>query len=177
MAIFKRSDLRDQGLTDEQIEYILSQSSRVYDNYITKSAAQEQAEEAVRQALAKQPQQKAVTEFEEYKDLLAQNTKLTAQNAKYQAFNTEDFAVVKKPYQDIVWDKLDHGEKHKDYSEQLKELAEKMPDIFVAQESQDKQGEATPKTPQFGSVDKGTMPTGKEGESFSKVWGFVPENK
>lgn len=157
MALFKRADLKNKGLTDEQIEFVMTESGRALGDYELKSNVQSQIDAAV-EAAKGTPAEVNVLESAEYKALLAQNEKL-------EAFQTDDFAVVKSPYKDMVWDKLDHAEKHAPYAEQLSTLAETMPDLFVQQEE-------PPKTPQFGAGTQGTMPTGKKVDSFADIWGY-----
>lgn len=164
MALFKRADLKNKGLTDEQIEFVMTESGRALGDYELKSNVQSQIDAAVEAAKASAPQPVNVLETTEYQTLLAKNQKL-------EAFQTDDFAVVKTPYRDMVWDKLDHEDKHKPYAEQLTALAETMPDLFIPQE------EEKPKTPQFGAGVQGTMPSGKEAPSFSDTWGFAPKTK
>ncbi len=159
MALFKRNNLKDKGLTDEQIEYIMTESGRALGDYELKSNVQAQIDEALKAAQAS-PEPVNVLETDEYKSLLAKNQKL-------EAFQTEDFSVIKTPYKDMVWDKLDHAEKHAPYKEQLASLAETMPDLFIAQ------AEEPPKTPQFGAGTQGTLPTGKTAESFADAWGYT----
>jgi hypothetical protein len=162
MALFKRADLKAKGFTDEQIEFVMTESGRALGDYELKSSIQSKIDDAVEKAKAEAPQQVNVAETEEYKSLLAKNQKL-------EAFQTDDFSVVKSPYRDMVWDKLNHEEKHEPYADQLSKLAESMPDLFVSQQ------EEKPKTPQFGASTQGTMPTGKETPSFSDFWGFTPK--
>ena len=162
MALFKRADLKNKGLTDEQIEFIMTESGRALGDYELKSNVQTQIEEAVAKATAEIPEPVNVLESEEYKSLLAKSQKL-------EAFQTDDFAIIKAPYKDMVWDKLDHQEKHEPYADQLSKLAETMPDLFVTQQ------EEKPKTPQFGAGTQGTMPTGKEAASFAENWGYAPK--
>ena len=165
MALFKRADLKNKGLTDEQIEYVMTESGRALSSdYALKSDLQAQIDAAVEAAKGKAPEPVNVSETDEYKALLAENDKL-------KAFNTSDFGIVKDPYKDIVWGKLDHAEKHKPYAEQLTELSETMPDLFKATEAP----EDKPATPQFGAGTKGTMPTGKAADSFGDIWGFAPK--
>lgn len=159
MALFKRADLKSKGLTDEQIEFVMTESGRALGDYELKSSVQAQIDAAVEAAKGEAPTPVVVTETEEYKSLLAKNQKL-------EAFQTDDFAVVKAPYKDMVWEKLDHSEKHTPYSEQLTTLAETMPDLFIAQEEQ-------PKIQQFGAGTQGSMPTGKETPSFADAWGYT----
>lgn len=158
MALFKRADLKAKGISDETIEWIMTESGRALGDYELKSAVQSKIDEAVK---AVQPQEVNVLESSEYLALMAENEKL-------KAFGTDDFAVVKKPYKDMVWDKLDHGAEHKPYNEQLTALAETMPDLFATQQEEAKQ------TPQFAGGTAGTMPTGDEAPSFGKLWGFAP---
>ena len=158
MALFKRADLKSKGLTDEQIEFVMTESGRALSDYELKTAVQSKIDEAVK---AVQPAEINVLESSEYLSLMAENEKL-------KAFGTEDFAVVKAPYKDMVWDKLDHGAEHKPYNEQLTALAETMPDLFATQQEEPKQ------TPQFAGGTAGTMPQGNEAPSFGKLWGFAP---
>lgn len=159
MALFKRADLKAKGMSDEQIEFVMTESGRALGDYELKSSVQAQIDAAVEAAKGADPTPVNVLETDEYKTLLAKNQKL-------EAFQTEDFAVVKAPYKDMVWDKLDHAEKHKPYSEQLTTLAETMPDLFIAQEEPQK-------IQQFGAGTQGAMPTGKTTESFADAWGYT----
>lgn len=158
MALFKRADLKSKGLTDEQIEFVMTESGRALCDYELKTAVQSKIDEAVK---AVQPAEINVLESSEYLSLMAENEKL-------KALGTDDFSVVKAPYKDMVWDKLDHGAEHKPYNEQLTALAETMPDLFATQQEEPKQ------TPQFAGGTAGTMPQGNEAPSFGKLWGFAP---
>lgn len=158
MALFKRADLKSKGLTDEQIEFVMTESGRALSDYELKTAVQSKIDEAVK---AVQPAEINVLESSEYLSLMAENEKL-------KALGTDDFSVVKAPYKDMVWDKLDHGAEHKPYNEQLTALAETMPDLFATQQEGPKQ------TPQFAGGTAGTMPQGNEAPSFGKLWGFAP---
>ena len=155
MALFKRADLKNKGLTDEQIEFIMTESGRALGDYELKSNVQTKIDEALKNVT---PAEVNVLESAEYKTLFAENEKL-------KALSTDDFSVVKAPYKDIVWGKLDHSEEHKPYAEQLNTLSEQLPDLFVSQEN--------PKTPQFAGGTTGTMPKGDEAPSFSNLWGFA----
>jgi hypothetical protein len=158
MALFKRADLKSKGMTDEQIEFVMTESGRALSDYELKTAVQSKIDEAVK---AVQPAEINVLESSEYLSLMAENEKL-------KALGTDDFSVVKAPYKDMVWDKLDHGAEHKPYNEQLTALAETMPDLFATQQEEPKQ------TPQFAGGTAGTMPQGNEAPSFGKLWGFAP---
>ena len=122
MALFKRKDLEAQGLNETQISWLMTEAQRALgDGYILKSAAQEQAEEAVRKALENAPKTVNVKETDEYKALLGEL-------AKTNAFMSEDFATVKPKFRDSVWSMLDHG---KPVSEQLASIKEQYEEYFA----------------------------------------------
>lgn len=162
MALLKRANLKEWGLTEEQMDKVMTEVSRGLGDYELKSNIQEQIAAEVAKVKAEVPEPVNVLESEEYKALLSKNQKL-------EAFQTEDFAVVKAPYKDIVWDKLDHSEKHEAYGDQLTKLQESMPDLFNVQNGE------PPKTPQFGAPTQGSMPSGKETPTFGDTWGFTPK--
>ena len=166
MAIFKRSVLKEKGLTDEQIDYLMTESNRALAaDYMPKSDLQAKIDAAVDAAKADTTiTDEMIQGSEAYKALLAENVKI-------KAFQAEDFANVKAPYRDFVWGKLDHSEKHPAYSEQLAQLEEQMPDIFNAAAPQPDPGK-----PQFGAPAEGRMPEGKKTPSFGDAWGFVPKS-
>ena len=145
-------------MTDEQIEKVMTESGRALNDYELKSSVQAKIDEALKNNT---PAEVNVLETSEYLELAAENEKL-------KAFGTDDFSVVKAPYKDIVWNKLDHGTDHKPYAEQLNALSETMPDLFTPQEQEN------PKTPQFAGGTGGTMPKGNEVPSFGSLWGFAP---
>ena len=152
---FTRKFLTDHGVPEDQVDAIMAERNRTLADYVPKADVQSQIDEALKAA---QPAEVDVTKSEEYLKLLAKTNKL-------EAFQTDAFSSVKAPYRDIVWDKLDHGEKHKDYAEQVSELAQAMPDLFMSAEPEAK--------PAFGGEPKGSAPTGKNGASFEDVWKFT----
>lgn len=155
---FSRKFLLDNGVPEEKVDVILAERNRTLADYVPKSDVQAQIDSALEKAAKDaKPQDIDVKTTPEYLELLGQNEKLTA-------FQTDDFSIVKAPYRDIVWGKLDHAEDHKPYNEQIEELKGTMPDLFVAQEE-------TPK-PNFGTAPKGAAPTGNAGPSFNDVWNF-----
>lgn len=161
MALFKRSDLKDQGLTDAQIEYIMTESGRsLASNYIPQSDVQSRIDEAVKAA---QPAPIDVRTSPEYTELLHERDML-------RAIGGDDFSGVKPKFREQVFGMLQTGEDAKPVSEQLTEIREKYEEYFIPQE------QPAPK-PQFGSPDKGGMPKGNEGaaEALSKAWGFGPK--
>lgn len=157
---FSRKFLLDNGVPEDKVDVILAERNRTLSDYVPKSDVQAQIDSAVAQATKDaKPQDIDVKTTPEYLELLGQNEKLTA-------FQTDDFETVKAPYKDIVWQKLDHAEDHKPYSEQIEELKGTLPDLF-------KQQEETPK-PNFGTAPKGAAPTGNAGPSFEDTWRFTP---
>ena len=156
MALFKRADLKAKGLTDDQIEYLMTESNRALaSDYSPKSDIEAQIEAAKKAA-----QTTDYTQTEEYKALASRASKAD----QLEAYMTKDFEGVKKPYLDIVWGKLDHGEKHKPYGEQITELRGALPDLFAGEKSE-------PSTkPQFGEPTSGNMPTGDKKTRLDDIW-------
>lgn len=158
MALFKRADLKAKGLTDDQIEYLMTESNRALaSDYSPKSDIEAQIAAATKAAQATD-----YTQTEEYKALTSRASKAD----QLEAYMTKDFEGVKKPYLDIVWGKLDHGEKHKPYGEQVTELREALPDLFAAEKKEDEQ----PTKPQFGAPTTGNMPTGDKKTRLDDIW-------
>ena len=160
MALFKRADLKAQGFSDEQIEYIMTESGRSLSaNYTLTSDVQSRIDEAVKAA---QPQQIDVKTTPEYAELQRERNML-------RAIGSDDFTGVKPKFREQVYGMLKTGDDAKPISEQLSGIKEKYDEYFIPQE------QPTPK-PQFGSPDKGAMPKGDEGAAavISKAWGFGP---
>lgn len=161
MALFKRSDLKDQGLTDAQIEYIMTESGRsLASNYIPQSDVQSRIDEAVKAA---QPAPIDVKTSPEYTELLHERDML-------RAIGGDDFSGVKPKFREQVFGMLQTGEDAKPINEQLTGIREKYEEYFIPQE------QPAPK-PQFGSPDKGGMPKGNDSaaDALSKAWGFGPK--
>ena len=160
MAIFKRETLKEKGLTDEQIDFLMSESGRALGDYIPKSELQGHIDEAVKKLPPPTPIDPKTTE--EYK-------KIADELAMTKALGGEDFASVKPKFRETVYKMLDHGEKHAPYAEQMKGVAEKFEEYFnpqtqTQQEPQNK--------PQFGAPVNGSMPNGDKAPSFGDYWGF-----
>ena len=162
MALFKRSELESKGFTADQIDYLMAESGKYTATHLHNDDVQKKINEAIEDFKSKLPEPVKVQDTEEYKKLLLTNEKLTA-------FSSDDFNSVKKPYKDIVWDKLDHAENHKAYKEQLGELQKSMPDLFSIEEPEE------PKKPMFGAPTQGSVPSGDKGKAFGDYWGFAPK--
>lgn len=160
MALFKRADLKDKGFTEDQIEYIMTESGRSLSaNYILQSDVQTRIDEAVKAA---QPAPVDVKTSPEYAEVVRERDML-------RAIGGEDFQTVKPKFREQVFNMLESGDGAKPVSEQLTGIREKFDEYFIPQDQPNQ-----PK-PTFGSPDKGGMPKGEEGAvaAFSKAWGYA----
>ena len=158
MALFKRADLKDIGFTDEQIEYIMTESGRSLSaNYTLTSDVQARIDEAVQKAT---PAPVDVKTTKEYMELQTERDML-------RAIGGDDFRAVKPKFREQVFGMIDRGQDAKPVAEQLTGIREKYDEYFIPQE------QPTPK-PQFGSPDKGAMPKGNDSavDALTKAWGF-----
>lgn len=161
MALFKRADLKAQGFTDDQIEYIMTESGRSLSaNYTLTSDVQAKIDEAVQAAKPKEIDVKTTPEYAELQNRVNM----------LQTINGDDFAGVKPKFREQVYGMMDHGPEAKPAAEQLPGIREKFEEYFIPQE------QPTPK-PQFGSPDKGAMPKGNDSavDALTKAWGFGPK--
>lgn len=142
----------------------MAESGKYTATHLHNDDVQKKIDQAIEDFKSKIPAPVKPEDTEEYKKLLLTNQKLTA-------FSSDDFNAVKKPYKDIVWEKLDHSEKHTEYKAQLEELKKTMPDLFAQEEQQPEE----PKKPTFGAPTQGSAPTGDKGKAFGDYWGFVPK--
>ena len=157
---FTRKFLKEQGVPEDKIDIILAERNRTMNDYILKAEAEEQYQKKLDEELAKVPKPDVKT-TEEYKAL---ENKVNM----YSSFETADFDTVKKPYREMIWDKLDHSDKHTPYAEQMTELQKKYPDMFTETKK-----EEDDKKPQFGGGTNGSLPSGEKKESFSDYWGYA----
>lgn len=155
---FTRKFLLDNGVPEDKVDVILAERNRTLKDYVPQTDVQAQIDAALEAAKKDAPPD--VLQSPEYLELLGKTQKL-------EAMAGAEFDVVKAPYRDVVWEKLDHAEKHKPYSEQLAELQTSLPDLFSVKEE--------PAKPNFGAQPQGAAPTGQKGPSFMDTWGFVPQ--
>ena len=163
MALFKRADLKEQGLTDEQIEYVMTEGNRSLSaNYELKSDIQSRIDAAV---AAAKPEPVDVKTSQEYLDVVSERDML-------RAIGGDDFATVKPKFRETVFKMLDRSEKAPAIADQLKTIGEKYEEYFTPQKDENQQPE---NKPSFGAETKGSAPTGKTGPSFSDAWGYGPK--
>lgn len=163
MALFKRSTLREKGLNDEQIEYLMTESGRALAaDYMAKADLQAQIDAAVE--AAKQgwkPEPVNVKETDEYK-------KLEADLARVRAVNSEDFASIKPKFRETVYGLLDHAEGAKEIAEQLNDVKKDYEEYFLP--SQDPTPAPQQGKPIFGAPTEGRMPTGEKKSTLESIW-------
>ena len=169
MAIFTRKAisgiLADENLTpEERTERVFTLYGQALDEgYLSKSAAQAAQNAAIEAAKAeavKDIKAPNIQESEEYKALM---NDFNAYKARQTARHSDDFAGVKDKFFDAVYDMVD---KDKPIPEQLSTIREKYEEYFTPDKDE---------KPEFGGPTQGAAPTGKTGQSFSDLWGFVPK--
>lgn len=161
--------LNDENLTpEERADQLFGLYGRAIDDgFLTKGAAQAAVDAAVEQARTDAAKNAPdVRETDVYKAL---QSEFDAYKTMQGARTSEEFAEVKPKFFDTVYGMLDHADGAKPVKDQLAGIKEKYEEYFTAAP------EAKP--PQFGSPDKGGMPTGETGAAaeFTKIWGFGPK--
>lgn len=164
MALLKRSQLKDQGFTDEQADTLMGMiSAALADGYVSKEKAKEQADSAAADALKNAPQGDP-KDSDDYKAVAAERDML-------RALSSDDYAEVKPKFREAVYKMIKHGEKEATVAEQLKAVREKYEEYFNPTETT----EDKPQKPTFGANVTGSMPKGNENPTFGDYWGFVPK--
>lgn len=162
MALFKRADLKAQGLTDEQIEYIMTEGNRsLAKNYTLSSDVQAQIDAALQEAAPKPTDVKTAPEYIE----------LARERDMLRAISGEDFRSVKPKFRETVFGMLDRGDKAAPVADQLKAIGEKYEEYFMLPENE-KGAPAAPKnTPQYSQPQgrAGVNPTSAEDELVEKL--------
>jgi hypothetical protein len=150
MALFKRSDLEAQGLTKEQIEYIMTESGRSLSaNYTLNSDVQSRIDAAV---AGVKPEPIDPTTTPEYQAIAKERDML-------RAIGGEDFAGVKPKFREQVYGMLQTGEDAKPVSEQLTGIREQYEEYFSPAKAEEPKN-----TPQFSKQPghPGTNPESEE---------------
>ena len=125
MALFKRADLEAQGLTKDQIEYIMTESGRSLSaNYVLASDVQSRIDEAVK---AVKPEPVNVKTTPEYMEVVGERDML-------RAIGGEDFATVKPKFREQVYGMLQTGTDAKPVAEQLTGIRENYEEYFLPAE-------------------------------------------
>ena len=125
MALFKRADLEAQGLTKDQIEYIMTESGRSLSaNYVLTSDVQSRIDEAVKSV---KPEPVDVKTTPEYMEVVGERDML-------RAIGGEDFATVKPKFREQVYGMLQTGTDAKPVAEQLTGIRENYEEYFLAAE-------------------------------------------
>ena len=125
MALFKRSDLEAQGLTKEQIEYIMTESGRSLSaNYTLNSDVQARIDDAVKTV---KPDPVDIKTTPEYIEVVRERDML-------RTIGGDDFATVKPKFRETVFGLLDRGEKAAAIADQLSGIKEKYEEYFVSDE-------------------------------------------
>lgn len=163
MALFKRADLKSQGLTDEQIEFVMTEGNRsLANNYTLTSDVQGKIDAAVEAAKTASVD---VTNSAEYKQLAQERDML-------RAIGGDDFSSVKPKFRETVFGMLDRSDNAPAVADQLKTIGEKYEEYFVAEQPTE-----PPAKPSFGAPTQGSAPSGRTGPSFMDTWGFVPKKQ
>ena len=158
MALFKRTDLKDKGFNEDQIEYIMTEANRsLAANYAPKSDIQAQIDAAV-QAAKGEPVD--IKTSKEYLDVVSERDML-------RAIGGEEFSKVKPKFREQVFGMLDRSDDAPALADQLKTISEKYEEYFMPE-----QPEAPASRPSFGGETKGSAPTGKTAPSFNDTWKF-----
>ena len=124
MALFKRKDLENKGLNEDQIAYIMTESGRALSaDYMPKSSLQEEIEKA-KQEWQKNAPSVDVTKTEEY-------IKLAGENDMLRTTASEDFARVKPKFRETVYSKLNRAQDAPPVADQLQEIAKGFEEYFI----------------------------------------------
>lgn len=152
---FTRKTVASYGLTEEQLEKVMTLYSTSLADYIPKSELQEKIDAAVQEAQKSAPPID-VTTTEEYKAIAEERDML-------RALGSDDFALVKPKFREAVYKQLDRKEGAKPLKEQLEEMKANYEEYFETNTEK-------PKTPQFGANVTGSMPKGESKPTFESLW-------
>ena len=157
---FTRRTVAGYGLTDEQLEKVMTLYATSLADYIPKSELQERISAAVADAQKNAPAPN-VKESDDYKAL---QQEFEGFKRKVETSAELKRGGVKDKFLDNVYALLEEG---RPAAEQLAAIREQYEEYFNPAEQP-----ASPPAPQFGAEVRGQMPTGKTGSSFMDVWGY-----
>lgn len=122
MAFFKRADLKEKGFSEEQIEYIMTESGRrLATDYTLTSDVQARIDEAVK---AVKPEPVDVKTTPEYMEVVRERDML-------RTIGGDEFQNVKPKFREAVFGMLDRGEKAAAIPDQLNGIREKYEEYFI----------------------------------------------
>lgn len=170
--IFTRAALAkvmsDENMTPEQrTEAVMALYGRALDDgYVSKSAALTAQETAVNNAKAEWEKNLPKPDAKESEEYKALQTEYSGYKAMQKARTSDDYKGVKGKFFETVYGMIDRAEGAKPVSDQLADIRKNYEEYFDAPAEQ--------KAPQFGSPDKGQMPTGDTGAAaeFERIWGY-----
>ena len=157
---FTRRTVAGYGLTDEQLEKVMTLYATSLADYIPKSELQEKITEAVNAAKKDIPAPN-IKESEEYKTLKAD---FDNYKKKIETSSELKKGGVKDKFVDNVYSLLTD---EKPIEEQLSAIREQYEEYFDGTSTQQQ-----PNTPQFGTSVQGQMPSGSKSTTFEDVWGL-----
>ena len=157
---FTRRTVAGYGLTDEQLEKVMTLYATSLADYIPKSELQEKITEAVNAAKKDIPAPN-IKESEEYKTLQAD---FDNYKKKIETSSELKKGGVKDKFVDNVYSLLTD---EKPIEEQLSAIREQYEEYFDGTSTQQQ-----PNTPQFGTSVQGKMPSGSRSTTFEDVWGL-----
>lgn len=154
---FTRRTLAGYGLTDEQLEKVMTLHATSLADYVPKSDVQEQISQAVADAQKNAP----APDIKGSEDYKALQQEFDGYKRKVETSAQLKKGGVKEKFLDNVYALLEDG---KPAEEQLAAIKEKYAEYFT---------ESTqPTTPQFGAEVRGQMPSGRTGTTIEEVWGL-----
>lgn len=155
---FTRRTVAGYGLTDEQLEKVMTLYATSLADYIPKSEVDERIKTAVSDALKNAPGPD-IKSSEEYKALQGE---FDGYRRKVETSGELKQGGVKDKFIDAVYSLLEPG---KPVADQLPTIREQYEEYFTPTEE-------PPPAPQFGAKVEGTMPSGKTSPSFGDYWHF-----
>lgn len=165
MALFKRPALKEQGFSEAQIDWLMTEAQRSLGaNYIPKTDVQDQIDAAVQAALKDAPQAVDPTTTDAYKAVAEERDML-------RALGGEEFASVKPKFRESVYKQLDRGEGAPSVADQLNGIREKYEEYF---ESDPTPAKPDKSAPHFGAPVTGSMPASGPKSTLENIW-FGPK--
>lgn len=153
---FTRKTLQSYGLSDDQIEKIMTLHGTSMAEFVPKSDVQAQIDAAKAEA----NKNIDITGNADYLKIVGERDMLRAIGGK-------EFDNVKPKFREQVYNMIDRAEGAKPIDEQLGGIQKDFEEYFVKKEEP-----TQTKTPQFSSVDNGRMPSGTEKPTFESLWGI-----